>query len=30
LGAWLVQAVAEEEARPRWDEAARQSFQIVP
>ena len=29
LAAWLVQAVAEEEARPRWDEAARRSIQIA-
>jgi hypothetical protein len=29
LGAWLVQAVAEEPERPRWDEAARQALQIA-
>ena len=29
LGGWLVQAVAEEEARPRWDDAARRSLQIT-
>ena len=29
LGAWLVQAVAASPERPRWDEAARRSLQIV-
>jgi Zn-dependent M28 family amino/carboxypeptidase len=29
LGAWLVQAVAEDPVRPRWDEAARRSLEIV-
>jgi Zn-dependent M28 family amino/carboxypeptidase len=29
LGAWLVQAVAEDPERPRWDEAARRSLQIA-
>jgi hypothetical protein len=29
LGAWLVQAVAEEDARPRWDEASRRRFEIA-
>jgi Iap family predicted aminopeptidase len=29
LGAWLVLAVAENSVRPRWDEAARRSLQIV-
>ncbi len=29
LGAWLVRAVAEDPERPRWDEAARRSFQIA-
>ena len=30
LGAWLVQAVAEEPARPRWDAESRRSIEIAP
>ena len=29
LGAWLVQAVAENEARPSWDEPSRRQFEIA-
>lgn len=29
LGAWLVQTVAEDDARPRWDEPSRRSLEIA-